>query len=207
MVARLSGWFFGILLLAANAQAGGIVFSTSGDAGGALAGSQFNLVEGQSGSLYVWVSTPDDVRILGMGLDILSSNSAVLEATSHTIFNPGGRWLPTGIRPGTLGDLVTGSGAVSFSEGIATGGGDNYLLYSRVDFLATGIGQTDLSFAENSFQISNGSISVADRLSFGTGMVTVAAIPEPISLALLAVGGLVGGRFWIRRRRSAVCAQ
>ncbi|TWT76182.1 PEP-CTERM motif protein [Planctomycetes bacterium CA13] len=190
---------------ALNAQS--IVLSMSMDDPNAIV--DIELGEGAASSLYLWVDPLADQKIVGMGIDITSSQPSVLEATTHTILNPsffGGafnRW--DGSNAGSLGDLVSGSNAVAVTGlGIAdanTGFGDvsvsGFFLHSQIDFLATAIGSSTVGISANIFGVSDSDGLVTP--SFTGGTVNVVAVPEPSSVAVLAMGlvGLVVGR---RRR-------
>ncbi|MFN7574627.1 MAG: hypothetical protein ACK5SA_06185, partial [Planctomycetota bacterium] len=67
-----------VCLFTGSAQAD-IKFSTS--ATNANAGSNLNLIAGQSGSMYVFVSTAAGSILRGVNINILSSNTPVLQAT------------------------------------------------------------------------------------------------------------------------------
>lgn len=172
-----------------------IILSTS--AIDAFAGSDLNLNLGDSGSLYVWVNNNSGGTVDAMGLDILSSDPAILEATAHLISNPSSRWFATG--PGTLGDLVTGSNAfVLITEtGIADG---ELVLHSEIQFDATALGVTTVNIQESPFGVTVDGLDVNPDFSLGSGTVTVGnAIPEPATgLVVLAACGLAV----VRRRRS-----
>lgn len=196
-----------LLCFTASAANADIVFSTS--ATDANAGSDFTFQEGQTGQIYVWVSTEAGQTINGLSLDILSSDANVLEATAHTIENPViianlTRWGGTGA--GDLGDLVNDSNAVGLGGiGLNTGGLSNFVLHSTVDVLATGVGTTNLSFAEGNNLITDDQSvgSIADTINFGGGSVTVNAVPEPSTFFALGVATIGFGAYQLRRRRAA----
>lgn len=175
-----------------------IIFSI--DRNNAAAGNTLNLLEGQSGSMFVFISTEAGQTFNGMGLDILSSDPAVLQATAYNVANPSGRWL--GIFPAMLGDLVTEANAFNIVGGLSTTGLTDFTLHSEIVFDATALGSTQLTFAENANLITAGLDSVANTISFGVGSVNVTAIPEPSSYAVLGVLGLTVGGYRRLRRRS-----
>lgn len=189
---------FGLL---ATPSLAAVQFSTSGtDAG---QGNSLSLQVGQSGSLFVWVSTDAGQTIAGIGADILSDNAAVLEGTAYIMPNPASRWAgePT---VGALGDLVTGSNAFALpgivGTGISTAGQNDFVLFSEIQFSATAEGSANVSIAANANGFGD---SLGNDLSgqfAGVGaVVNVTAVPEPSSAALLTLA--LGGVF-LRRRSS-----
>jgi hypothetical protein len=185
-----------ILGLAGQASAAVTInFSTSNtDAG---AGAELNLGLGETGSMFVWVSSDPGQTLTGIALNIVSDNLNVLQATSYEIENPSGdRWAD--VNNGTLGDLVSGSQAFALppfaGDGLATGG--DFVLHSTVQFVATELGSTNLSFTLGSNGVGdlNGNVTP----EFNTGFVNVTAVPEPGSFALL---GLIGVAYGYKRRR------
>lgn len=201
----------GLLCLTASAANADIVFSTS--ASDASAGSDFTFVEGQSGNIHVWVSTETDQTITGLSLDILSSSDGVITANNHVIENPNivlniNRW--GGVGGGTLGSsvLVNDSNATVLGNppgvGIATTGLGDFVLHSTLTVDATAIGSSNLSFEPGLFDIvDQDSQSISDSITYGTGTVTVNAIPEPSSVLALGVATIGFGAYQIRRRRKA----
>lgn len=186
-----------VAMMASSASAQvDIFYSTSGT--DAFAGNSLNLTLGDTGSIFVWVTNNDAAVIDGLGIDMLSSDVNVLEATSHTINDPGTRWLSS--NEGDLGDLVTDSVAIALvglnGDGIANDG--TPVLHSEIQFEATALGSTELTIIENADAISVSGNAPAS-LNFGTANITVNAVPEPGSAILLA--GLIGGVV-MRRRRS-----
>ena len=180
-------WILLMTLLSASVAHGDIIFSKSNSDPGA--GTNVSLGLGDVGSLFVWVSTNPGQTINGLSLDIISDVPSILEATNHIISNPSGRW--SNVNSGILGDLVDDSNAfVLFGDGIATTGLTDFTLHSEVQFVATEIGTTELSFAEGSNLITDtvSSESIADSIEMGSGSVKV-SVPEPGAFALL---GLVG---------------
>jgi hypothetical protein len=192
------------LCLAASQAQADIVFSTSGT--DANAGTNLNVEVGQSASMFVWVSTNAGFTINGLNINILSSEADVLQATSHLIANPGGtRWNASA--PGTLGDLATNVNAIALfaPAGLSTTGLNDFVLFSEVQFDATALGTTNLSFTQGANSVTyrgvQGQTAWSQWNAPGTGTVNViSAIPEPSSaavLGLLSIGGLA-----LRRRRS-----
>jgi hypothetical protein len=187
-----------VCLFAGSAQAD-IKFSTS--ATNANAGSNLNLIAGQSGSMYVFVSTAAGSILRAVNINILSSNAPVLQATAHLIENPGARW--SNVSAGTLGDLVTNANALDFfgtSGGVGTSGQNDFVLFSTVTFNATAIGTTNLSFTEGSNGVRyRGNVNAWTGWAKGTGTVNVSAVPEPNSAIVMGLAALTAGA--LRRRR------
>lgn len=187
-----------VCLFAGSAQAD-IKFSTS--ATDANAGSNLNLITGQSGSLYVFVSTTAGSILRGVNINILSSSAPVLQATSHVIDNPSARW--SNVSAGTLGDLVTNANALDFfgtSGGVGTSGLNDFVLFSTVTFDATAEGTTNLSFTEGSNGVRyRNNVNAWTGWAKGTGSVTVSAVPEPNSAIVMGLAALTAGA--LRRRR------
>ncbi|XZE53690.1 PEP-CTERM sorting domain-containing protein [Planctomycetaceae bacterium SH139] len=192
------------LCLVTTSARADIVFSTS--ATDAFAGSDLVMNVGTSASMFVWVSTEPGQTLAGISLDILSSDATILEATSHEVFNPNGdRWFTT--QAGDLGDLVDDGLGLALlglnGDGISTGDLGTFTLFSEVQFLATGVGTTGLSFDFGSQGISDGDVSFGPGdITFGTGSVSsLTAVPEPGSFAVLGLAGVGMGIY--RRRRNA----
>lgn len=195
------------LCLVATSARADIVFSTS--ATDAFAGSDLVMNNGTSSSMFVWVSTEPGQTLAGISIDILSSDAAILQATSHEVFGSvplgGDRWAQVG--EGDLGDLVDDGFGFALpgisGTGISTGDLGTFTLFSEVQFQATGVGTTGLSFDFGSQGISDGDTSFGPGdITFGTGSVSsLTAVPEPGSFAVLGLAGLGMGIY--RRRRSA----
>lgn len=192
-------------LFSASQAKADVVFSISNT--DSAAGSDLQLQQGETGSMFVWISTEPGTTYAGIGLDILSSDAAILEGTNYEIFNPSLRWL--NVETGDLGDMVTGSNAFALpgvaGTGLSTDGA--FALFSEVQFSALEIGTTGLSFAVNSNGIGDlvGTVDPA-TITFGTGSVNVTAVPEPGSFAAIGLGGLaIGGYRRLRRKTPAVC--
>ncbi len=196
------------LCLVATSARADIVFSTS--ATDAFAGSDLVMNNGTSSSMFVWVSTEPGQTLAGISIDILSSDAAILQATSHEVFDPeGDRWFTTD--SGDLGDLVDDGLGLALiglnGEGISTGDLGTFTLFSEVQFQATGVGTTGLSFDFGSQGISDGDTSFGPGdITFGTGSVSsLTAVPEPGSFAVLGLAGLGMGIY--RRRRSSTAKE
>lgn len=191
-----------LLGLAAAPCHAAVQFSTSGtDAG---AGNMLDLQVGQTGSMFLWMSTDAGQVVAGAGIDILSSDANILEATSYEIANPSNRWAGAP-NNGTLGDLVTGSNAFAIpgfgSTGLSTSGQADFVLFSEVQFTATALGATQLSLVANSNGFASSAITNNDlsgSLDGVTASVNVSAVPEPSSAALLLTAA--AGCAWRRRR-------
>jgi hypothetical protein len=163
--------------------------------------TQLNLRLGETGSMFVWIRTDIGQTVVGIEMDIFSDDVSVLEATSHVVVNPGGTRWGVEATSGDLGDLVRGSSAFSIppfaGTGLTTAG--EFLLHSEVQFQATGLGTTNLSFGfpGNGIADEDGDITPIT----GTAVVNVTAVPEPGSFAAIGLVGLaVGGvRRWRKR--------
>lgn len=183
------------LLLVPSQSSADIVFSTSNTSH--TAGTNLSLNVGDSGSMFVWISTNNGQELDAVSLSILSNNADVLEATAHNINNPSNRWF--GVAPGVLGDLVTDSNAFTLFGGLSTNGKTDFTLHSEIAFTATSLGQTVLSFAEGKDFMSDGTgVPIWDQFATGTAVVT--AVPEPSSALLLT--GVVCVAAAYRRRRA-----
>ena len=175
-----------------------VFFSTSST--DSNAGNLFNIADGGSVSLFVWVENNDASgnAIDGLSLDISASGPLAVSANAFNIENPSPRW--AGSTPGVLGTgpglIVDESNAIAFvllgDDGIQNGVGPK--LHAELNVTATGAGVSTLTIAEGSFLISVEGQS-PQAISFQEGFV---AVPEPSSLGLL--GSLVGAGF-LRRRR------
>lgn len=201
----LMSLMLGLGLLAAPATAA-VQFSTSGT--DANQGNSLSLQVGQTGSMFVWMSTDSGQIIAGVGVDVLSSDPAALEASSYNIGTTNAdasqRWV-TPVTVGTLGDLVTDSNAFALpgilGTGISTTGQTDFVLFSEVQFTATGEGMTTLTLQanQNAFGDAQGN-DLSGQLADVSASVNVTAVPEPGSGALLVLLG--GVACWHRRRRS-----
>ena len=122
--------------------------------------------------------------IIGWGLDVNVTNPGVADLTGFTV---GPLWDPQLASPDTV--LL---GGTSITD---VGPGANILL-ATLTFQAFGNGVTPISLSANDFDegfLKNDFVTF-DTTIFCNGTVTV---PEPASLVLVAVGGLLA----IRRRR------
>ncbi|GEM_PF-1597860 len=191
--------FAGLFVGTVNAD---IKFSTSST--NSEAGSNLDLILGQTGSIFVWASTETGQTLTGISLDILSSDLSVLEASGNLIANPDSRWLQT--EAGTLGDLVDDGYGFALpgigGTGLSTSGVNDFALFSEIQFTATGLGMTDLNidFGLQGIGDSGGNSLGGGDLVFGTGSVNVSAVPEPSSLTVLALG--MTALTLVRKRRA-----
>ena len=171
-----------------------VFYSTSAD--NANEGTTLDMLEGETNSMYLWVTNSEDSKITGMTVDMLSSDAEVLEATSFTFSDPGS-WDGTNLAGG-LGDLVFDARAIAvLASGIAPG---ETALFGEIQFQATSIGTTDLTIAETD-PITVASGVPAGGVNFGTATVIVnAAIPEPSALSFGVLG--IAGLGFVRRRKN-----
>ena len=158
-----------VLLLMAGSADAGITFFLSDKGlgeGATLDNPSLTLPSvGATKSLYIW-AVPDQ-KVIGTGMNLVSTDPTILEATAIELYNPEymvvvlpyRRWNnPVGT--GTLGDLVLNMNAVAVSGGETTsiGGMDPLLedydpmydaaadawLFAKVDVQATAEGSTSL---------------------------------------------------------------
>ena len=159
-----------LLLVVGSANAGITLFlSDKGyDEGASLGNPSITLPNvGATTTLYIWADVSE--KVIALGMNLVSSDTAILEATANDIYNPTHtgatppftvtyRWgLPVG--DGVLGDLVTDINAVAISKELAVAGldpgwaYDGYLLYDEdvgaflvgeVTIQGTAEGTTDL---------------------------------------------------------------
>jgi len=170
-----------------------------------------------TGSLYVMVDTsPEGFTFQSFAVKVTSSTSGVIGITGAEVFNPtffGGfvqRWDDGGAVANSvstdgidelLGVAVQTSGLVA--PGPADAGDPNVdtagnFVFARFDFDILGVGSTELALSEidrGTFIVDSGS-DVADDVTL-TGT-TVNVVPEPATVGLLAMGGLL----MVRRRRA-----
>jgi hypothetical protein len=188
-------------------------FSTSGT--DSEAGTDLKLATGETGSMYVWMSTEVDQRLIAVSFNVFADDLLVAQALSHSIENPneGGlnRW--SAINEGSVnanGNLVDGARAfyipgLAEGNGIETAGPSDFVLFSSFEVTAIGgIGsQTNLTFTEvPSAGVSElgGSGNIWNDIPKGSASISV--VPEPGSFA--AVLGLTG-MILLRRSRRPIC--
>lgn len=195
----------------ANAQVD-VFFSTSST--DAFEGNVLNLMDGGSGSLYVWVDNNDGSGnpVDGIDLDILGTADPMVVANAFTIENPEVipmtglvRWDGVSENPelnSPAGTLVNDANAVVLNVGTLFGfqNGSGPQLHGTLDLSVFGTGTSDLTFALGQFGISVQ--GQAADVNFGSAQVvsTGGAVPEPSALAL--VGAMFVG-VSLRRRRNA----
>jgi hypothetical protein len=196
--------------LMSGAAKGDFLFSVSDT--DANAGSDLVLQEGTSGSMHVWMSTEVDQRLIAASFNIAADDDSVVDGLTHLVNNPTEGGLPrwTSINDGTVnanGNLVDNTRAfyipgITQANGIETTGPDDFVLFSSFDIFATGaVGTTAiLTFTETSAGVAElgGSGNIWDSIPKGTGSVSITAIPEPGSCAVLVLAGLVA----FRRKRN-----
>ncbi len=137
---------------------------------------------GETNSMYVWVRPDPNQGLIGVGLDVESDNTAVVEATAVTVFNADiwmdalnadsgdDRW-NTPVGQGSAGDLATDMVGVAVDEvGIdpANNGqvapfyyrdtlydsGADAFLYAKIDFQLTAIQNTNFWIVVNSKRVA-----------------------------------------------------
>ncbi|MBL8888901.1 MAG: PEP-CTERM sorting domain-containing protein [Planctomycetaceae bacterium] len=182
-----------------------IIFSRSGT--DALAGNSVEVQVGQSSSIFVWVSTAPAQTMTGISFNVLSSVPATASGVSHTVQN-GGRW--SSVQAGglnTSGNLLNNHRAfylpgITAGTGINTGGLNNYVLHSQLQFTANAIGTTNLTFTSTTAGISFLGVggNQWNNVVKGVGSINVSAVPEPSSALLV----LVGAAGWVVARRRRV---
>ena len=183
----------------ANAQVN-LIFSTSDT--DANAGNVLNLMDGGSGSLFVWLQNNDSTEaVLGAEVDIFGAGLTTVTADAYTIDPTPWAGLGDNVLGSTDGLLVDGANAVAIppfaGNGIAAG---ETVLFSQLDLSVNGLGETTLEVQPGALgvglesglaDVQNGFASV---ISTGGG-----AIPEPSAACL--IGAMFGGVL-LRRRRS-----
>ena len=183
------------------------VFSTSSSS--ATAGTNLELQSGATGSMYVWMSTNTGQTLTAVSYNVFADTVGVATGLSHLVENPGGgRW--SSINQGlvnTSGNLVNNTRAfylpgISAGTGIATTGLTDFVLHARFQVSAIGAlgSSTGLTFTTTTAGVSQlgGGGNIWNSITRGTGSITISAIPEPGSLAILGLAGLAQ---MMRRRR------
>ncbi|MEM6506072.1 MAG: PEP-CTERM sorting domain-containing protein [Planctomycetota bacterium] len=180
--------FSAAVMIAGGASATSVLLSESNTSANQAVDQA--VILGNSATLYVWVDVDPGQVITGLSLDILSSAAAVLEASSYTTYNPtyssdgDDTWV--GITNGTVGDLLDDSNAIALDNitssrgldqsdiGTFTGTTDgNAFLVGEISFDATALGQTTLTPATGSNNISEGSGFNAVNPTFVGGTIYV----------------------------------
>ena len=201
-----------------------VSFANVGD-GGAAGNTAAEFEVGTSGSAFVWVDENFSIDT-GAFLDVMSSNTNVLEFTGAEVFNPDillfgttpldSRWQSAGeqgVSAGLIDELngfavTEGTGIIPTNvPGVLDGMGldfvddlydasSNGFLFARIDFDVVGVGNATISLATGDGLVVNNDVELSP--SYGAASVTGTAIPEPTSATILALGlaGLV-----TRRRR------
>jgi hypothetical protein len=182
------------------------IFSSSST--NAAAGNVLNLETGQTGALFVWMSTNPGQTLTGVSYNVLSDQPSLLSAVAHVVENPGPRW--SSIQVGgfnTSGNLLNNHRAfylpgITSGTGIATSGLGDFVLHSELRFNAgANPGVANLSFTPTSAGVSQlgGGGNIWNSIVKGTAQVNVSAIPEPGALSALALGAVCS--LLLRRRR------
>ncbi len=198
---------FATLAFAVSADAAGVVkLSTSGS--DADAGSILNLREGESGSMFVWISTDPGQVLSGVSVLFGTDNPENWMPTVRTIVD-NGRWVSAdNAQPNLL--LAQAFALPPFAgTGLTTAGPSQFALFSQLSFDARQVGLANLSLqaGPNGFGQVGVNGSVANQFGFSGGTLNVTAVPEPSALALMVVVGVgfVSHRY-IRRRRVSLAA-
>ncbi|MEM9347440.1 MAG: PEP-CTERM sorting domain-containing protein [Planctomycetota bacterium] len=180
--------FSSAVILAGGASATSVLLSDSNTSAGDTVNQA--VILGNSSTIYVWVDVDPGQVITGLSLDIVSSAAAVLEATSYTTYNPtyssdgDDTWI--GINNGTVGDLLDDTNAIALDNitssrgldqsdiGTFTGTTDgNAFLVGALSFDATALGQTTVTPAVGSNNISEGAGFNAVNPTFVGGTIFV----------------------------------
>jgi hypothetical protein len=180
-----------------------IIFSNSST--DAMAGSDVTVAPGQTGSIYVWVSTDVNQTMTGISFNVLSSVPTVASGIAHTVQNPGPRW--STVQAGsvnTSGNLLNNHRAfylpnLTQGSGISTGGLSNFVLHSELSFTALELGTTELTLTPTTAGISFLGVGGNQWNNVVKGTGSISAIPEPTAAFVLVLGS--AGLLVARRRR------
>lgn len=181
--------------------------------------SQSDFTVGQSGYLELWVSSTTDNQYLDgflFGLQVTGGNGIRFTdpLTNGFVNNPGyvlyGR--SDNQATGTTGLTVTNGGqSAGYSDFSSDGnippganpvivaGADSPMLLGRFGFTATEVGGFEFEFTGDQFAFSDDNFSEIAYSVAAIPSVNVTAVPEPSSMALLAISG--AGAAWYKRRR------
>lgn len=192
---------------ASTASAANIYLSADAPGGANAVGNPaLSFEAGDTGSLYVYITEDQKIADGGLALDVMSGTAGVIRFTDVEIFNPhmsappffaADRWDGVSVLEHTDDMLRLNAGQAT---GAAAGIGADFktldntysngaFAYAKIDFVAVGEGQTDLGLSEGANKIVNGGQQVTG-LEFGTASITVTAIPEPASIAMLGLGAV-----------------
>ena len=179
---------------------------------------------GETGSLYLYYSTMNSELDTGAGLDISLTNSGVVEFSAAETFDfdiclfGGGDCVPATIDPrwvdafgpaqSVTSDTITGLNAFTVVNGMGilnsnTGPifldagydfGAEAFLFGRVDFVATGVGTTNLETSAGAIGIVHDGQTV--NPIFGGASINVVPVPEPALSPLVILAAVV-----LRRKR------
>jgi len=195
--------------------------STSNSASAVPGNAAITGAAGSSGTLNIWANS--DIRLSGVSLDVLSSNTAALKFTSPLVVNGQGTAWAFLDGPQSVTDAAAqhiGGGAVPGSSGNGIGAGSptgNDFLLGSVGYVLGAGGTSDLSLriASNEVVDWDGNYPT---LHFGSGQgqsftgdfaanksavvgaaVVGGVIPEPATMSLIGLA-FVGGLGLARRR-------
>ena len=194
-----------------------VSFSNLGD-GNAMSNTNANFdMVGGSGTAYIWVADTYQIDT-GAFLDVLNSNTGVIELTGATVFNPDvfvagtpfdSRWQPTGGTGISTGGSGISAGMIDEIFGFSVTEGTGILpsqttgntfedqghdsasgafLFASVDFDVVGAGVAEISLRTGEGLVVNDGQELNPRYNSATVTVDGTAIPEPTSAALLALG-------------------
>ena len=191
-----------------------VSFSGFGD-GDAFSNSNAEFDALGSGTAYIWVADTFQIDT-GAFLDVLNSDTSVIELTGATVFNPDilvagtpfdTRWQPNGgtgigtggvgVTPGLIDEVFgftvnEGSGILpsqttgNVFEDNGHDASSSAFLFASIDFEIVGDGDATISLAAGDGLIVDGGAELSPR--FNAATLSVTTVPEPTSAALLAVG-------------------
>jgi len=230
MLKRTVSTMVALMLVGGVAHAAPNVFYLSDKGPGesaSLGNPDITMNLGETKTLYVWAVPVE--KLVSCDFDLVSSDAAVLQATSGQTENPdilvgttdvGQRWDGVGgTFTGDLFNFANGAGVSEYGLDAANDGSGTFtdagydptaqaFLYARVAIQATGLGVTDLDLLIHDNKIvAHGKTSATTEVQLGSGETAilygnevgvysefhdgkVTVVPEPGTLALLAIGGL-----------------
>ncbi|QEG24026.1 PEP-CTERM sorting domain-containing protein [Mariniblastus fucicola] len=198
---------FAILIFASSTSHADFFIGT--DLADAQSGGELTLDLGSTSTLEIWTLGETGQNIRGVSFNLISNVMGIVNSSNLEIDALADRW-PVNNLGDDFDDPTAGSdtGVLVNDAGLATLGSflgtgitfeDAPIRLGTIDITADQVGAVSIDFSEG----SNGVIDAAGPV---TGFVTgsrsvsvVSAVPEPSSIAVLA---LVGGIAGLRRRRS-----